>query len=298
LSIKENICLSDREKLKENKSIIHLTKQDKNGKTINKSLSKLYLNSKVDKDKNKNIHHSLYKNAQKIRIKRELYVKEFIKREFSYSPTISKINTQTSKEKPKDFINRLVNSKKIMDVKTKLNKSASTLEYSSEFKYKLMPIHNSFSRNKTGFSSKLKPITKEGNNDNSTNLLSTTDQNSLQSNRKYLNTSSHDKSLKDQLEKSYGERRSIEKFYKSSYTTKSIENINKFKLNNLKEIFEVIFTYCDNIDDIYDLDCSEIQENLKEKLIIPCCNKMKQRNLDFNFQNFYLISNEIIKNFV
>lgn len=290
--------MSDREKLKENKSILHLTKQDKNSKTINKSLSKLYLNSKMDKDKNKNIHHSLYKNAQKIRIKRELYVKEFIKREFSYSPTISKINTQTSKEKPKDFINRLVNSKKIMDFKTKLNRSASTLEHSSEFKYQLMPIHNSISRNKTGFSSKLKPITKEGNNDNSTNLLSTTDQNSLQSNRKYLNTSSHDKSLKDQLEKSYGERRSIEKFYKSSYTTKSMENINKFKLNNLKEIFEVIFTYCDNIDDIYDLDCSEIQENLKEKLIIPCCNKMKQRNLDFNFQNFYLISNEIIENFV
>jgi hypothetical protein len=290
--------LSEREKIRENKSILHLTKQDKNVKTINKSLSKLYLNSKVNKEKNKNIHDSLYKNAQKIRIKRELYVKEFIKREYSYSPSISKINTQTSKENSKDFINRLVNSKKIMDSKPKLNKSASTFEHSSELRYQLMPIHKSISRNKTGLTNKLKHISKEGNYDNSTNLLSTTDQHSLQSNRKYLNNSTHDKSLKDQLEKSYGERRSIEMFYKSNFTTKSSENINKFKLNNLKEIFEVVFTYCDNIDDIYDLDCSEIHENLKEKLIIPCCNKMKQRNLDFNFQNFYLISNEIIKNFV
>jgi len=290
--------LSEREKIRENKSILHLTKQDKNVKTINKSLSKLYLNSKVNKEKNKNIHDSLYKNAQKIRIKRELYVKEFIKREYSYSPSISKINTQTSKENSKDFINRLVNSKKIMDSKPKLNKSASTFEHSSELRYQLMPIHKSISRNKTGLTNKLKHISKEGNYDNSTNLLSITDQHSLQSNRKYLNNSTHDKSLKDQLEKSYGERRSIEMFYKSNFTTKSSENINKFKLNNLKEIFEVVFTYCDNIDDIYDLDCSEIHENLKEKLIIPCCNKMKQRNLDFNFQNFYLISNEIIKNFV
>ncbi len=290
--------MSEREKIRENKSILHLTKQDKNVKTINKSLSKLYLNSKVNKEKNKNIHDSLYKNAQKIRIKRELYVKEFIKREYSYSPSISKINTQTSKENSKDFINRLVNSKKIMDSKPKLNKSASTFEHSSELRYQLMPIHKSISRNKTGLTNKLKHISKEGNYDNSTNLLSTTDQHSLQSNRKYLNNSTHDKSLKDQLEKSYGERRSIEMFYKSNFTTKSSENINKFKLNNLKEIFEVVFTYCDNIDDIYDLDCSEIHENLKEKLIIPCCNKMKQRNLDFNFQNFYLISNEIIKNFV
>ncbi len=290
--------MSEREKIRENKSILHLTKQDKNVKTINKSLSKLYLNSKVNKEKNKNIHDSLYKNAQKIRIKRELYVKEFIKREYSYSPSISKINTQTSKENSKDFINRLVNSKKIMDSKPKLNKSASTFEHSSELRYQLMPIHKSISRNKTGLTNKLKHISKEGNYDNSTNLLSTTDQHSLQSNRKYLNNSTHDKSLKDQLEKSYGERRSIEMFYKSNFTMKSSENINKFKLNNLKEIFEVVFTYCDNIDDIYDLDCSEIHENLKEKLIIPCCNKMKQRNLDFNFQNFYLISNEIIKNFV
>ncbi len=290
--------MSEREKIRENKSILHLTKQDKNVKTINKSLSKLYLNSKVNKEKNKNIHDSLYKNAQKIRIKRELYVKEFIKREYSYSPSISKINTQTSKENSKDFINRLVNSKKIMDSKPKLNKSASTFEHSSELRYQLMPIHKSISRNKTGLTNKLKHISKEGNYDNSTNLLSITDQHSLQSNRKYLNNSTHDKSLKDQLEKSYGERRSIEMFYKSNFTMKSSENINKFKLNNLKEIFEVVFTYCDNIDDIYDLDCSEIHENLKEKLIIPCCNKMKQRNLDFNFQNFYLISNEIIKNFV
>lgn len=265
---------------------------------MKKSLSKLYLKSKDNKEKSKNIHETLYKNAKTSRINRELYVKEFIKREFSFSPKISIINSKTPRESSKEFINRLVYSNKIMNSKPKLNKSAMNLEHSSDLRFQLMPVHKSVSRNKAGFSSKLKLTNKDGNNDNSTNLLSTTDPYSSHSNRKYLNSSNHEKSLKDQLEKSYEKKRSIEKFYKSNFTLKSNENINKFKLNNLKEIFEVIFNNCDNIDDIYDLDCCEIQENLKNKLIIPCCNKMKERNLDFNFQNFYLISNEIIKNFV
>lgn len=298
LFFKEMKCLTERENIKENKSNLNLTKQDKKVKSISKSLSKLYLKSRVTKEKNKNIHDSLYNNAKAIRFKREMYVKEFTKKEFSYSPSISKMNIQTTKETSKEFINRLVNSKKINDHIRIFNKSALQLEHSSQLNSQMIHSIKNVSRNKICLNGKLNITNKEGYNDNSTNLLSTTDQYSLKSTRRYLNTSINDKSLKDQLEKSYRERNSIDKFYRSDFSTRSNENIKMFKLNNLKEIFEVIFTFCNNIDDIYDLDSSRINKNIKLKLIIPCCNRMKERNLEFNFQNFYLISNELMKNFV
>ena len=37
-----------------------------------------------------------------------------------------------------------------------------------------------------------------------------------------------------------------------------------------------------------------IQLSIKEKLVLPTCQIIKDRNLEFNFQNFYLIANEIM----
>ena len=80
----------------------------------------------------------------------------------------------------------------------------------------------------------------------------------------------------------------------SNCTNKILDNINKYKLNNLKEIFEIIYHNCSNIDDIQNIENYGINLKIKDKLILPTCHIMKERNLEFNFQNFFLISNEII----
>ena len=66
------------------------------------------------------------------------------------------------------------------------------------------------------------------------------------------------------------------------------QSISKFKHSNMKELFEKIVTG-------YDLNL--LPNHIKEKLLIPVCNNMNERNLEFNFQNFYMVADEILKNF-
>jgi len=71
-------------------------------------------------------------------------------------------------------------------------------------------------------------------------------------------------------------------------------NLDKFKLNNLKEIFEILYKNCYNNDEIMNVEEYGFSVNFEEKLIIPVLQKIKDENLEFNFQNFYLIANEIM----
>ncbi len=68
----------------------------------------------------------------------------------------------------------------------------------------------------------------------------------------------------------------------------------KFKLNNLKEVFEVIFSKCNSIQDIQNLGKYGISSRMKDNVILPTLHLIQERNLEFNFQNFYLAANEII----
>ena len=81
---------------------------------------------------------------------------------------------------------------------------------------------------------------------------------------------------------------------KLNLTNKTEQNLNKFKLNNLKEIFELINKNCSSIEEMDNLDNYGISNQTEQKLIIPTFEIMKKRNLQFNFQYFYLIANEIM----
>lgn len=81
---------------------------------------------------------------------------------------------------------------------------------------------------------------------------------------------------------------------KRSVNKKIKENVGKFKLNNLKEIFEVIFSKCNSVQDIQNLSQYGISENMKDNVILPTLHVIQERNLELNFQNFYLIANEIM----
>jgi hypothetical protein len=81
---------------------------------------------------------------------------------------------------------------------------------------------------------------------------------------------------------------------KKSINKKIKENFGKFKLNSLKEIFEVIYSKCNSVEDIQNLGKLGISDNMKDNVILPTLHVIQERSLEFNFQNFYLIANEII----
>lgn len=81
---------------------------------------------------------------------------------------------------------------------------------------------------------------------------------------------------------------------KKSLSKKIKENMGKYRLNNLKEVFEVIFSKCNSFRDIQNLEKFGISNNMKDNIILPSLHMIQQRKLEFNFQNFYVIANEII----
>lgn len=81
-------------------------------------------------------------------------------------------------------------------------------------------------------------------------------------------------------------RQRASKIFKEKFS----ENIDKFKLNNLKELFEVVNGSCEK-------SMEDVPEHIKDRLLMPTCQIIKNRDLEFNFQNFYLIASEILKNF-
>ena len=86
-------------------------------------------------------------------------------------------------------------------------------------------------------------------------------------------------------------KKETEQYYKQK-TNKGIEN---YKLNRLKEIYEILNKEKGKID-FDSLADKGIPMHIKEKVIIPTCLMINQKGLEFNFQNFYLISSEILNN--
>jgi hypothetical protein len=72
------------------------------------------------------------------------------------------------------------------------------------------------------------------------------------------------------------------------FLQKTNQSIDRFKTENLQIIFDKIYKN-ENLE--------EISPFLREKLIIPTCNILNTRNLDFNFDNFSVIASEILNNF-
>ena len=137
----------------------------------------------------------MHKNAQIQKQKKELYIAEALKESCTFSPKIIKYERNPRKENMTEFINRLVNSKKIKTYKPqKFRRNYSDLEGTSSEFLRNSTIHSFFNtaQNNDNLSKKLietKNLTKEYNTEKSTYIISNEDQISKHSSRKYLNSS-------------------------------------------------------------------------------------------------------------
>jgi hypothetical protein len=105
-----------------------------------------------------------------------------------------------------------------------------------------------------------------------------------------------EKKYEDEIYKTLNQLSVKNSCLKESFNKKLNENVQKFKLENLKQIFEVIFGKCNSLKDVQNLGNFGISDNMKDNVILPTLHIIQNKKLDFNFQNFYLISSEIINN--
>ena len=69
--------------------------------------------------------------------------------------------------------------------------------------------------------------------------------------------------------------------------------LNNYKLKNLKDIYEKL-EKCENNEECLKMENCDIENELKNKLVYPVLNILKVRNMEFNFQNFYIVCNELL----
>ena len=250
------------------------------------------------KDSNKKENDLTIYESCKLREKTKKHHYDHIKSsEFSFKPTLTEgskriISKSLNKFEDKEsFYNRLTNSKRIHNLNLsieKLNKSSTNYISSNTHSQK-----NNLKRS-SSFKS-FTTITK--------NKITGDDQTEIKSLNNILTSGNFEKDESGRIREFKKHKELIEKNNNQKFKEKKmfencahkiIDNINKFKLNNLKEIFEIIYNNCSNIDDIQNIENYGINLKIKDKLILPTVYTMKERNLEFNFQNFFLTSNEVI----
>ena len=265
----------DRDILKRCKEKLNLFISDDSYK-VKKNISKSFLNSRFLKNKSKNVFHYLYKNAEIQRLNKQLYIAEALKSREEFSPVLGKKYKHNDRIKFFDYL-----------VKSKRNVSNT-----DEIKSKSTPdIMHHIQRLKPIFSELVQTALINGSSaEKSTFILSNEDlMSKINSRRKYL---INYEIFKEKFEKSTEKEGNL---LNNEISIIKKENIHKFKFKLLREIFEVIRNKYENLDEIKE---SEISDNLKNKLIIPCCCLMKKRNLDFNFPNFYVTAKDVMNLYI
>lgn len=285
---------------KENKAKIGVP--DLNFKTLSPKISspnsKFKKNQNMKYDSNQNIYHRLYNSKEKAIKYKEEHSKFVMKKICPFVPKISEkskqINTDKNLEQnPEQVFKRL----SFINIIPGQRKSRASNSFDACKSINMLISPKSDSNNS---SSPYKRSSSLGLGRNS--QISKLDFSSPSGQSRVSLTGSLDRN-RTRIRESREERKlysSIENLnlkqddFRQDYTQKFRHSLGKFKLNNFKEIFEVIYTNCRSIEDFQNMEKFGISTNTKEKLVLPACHIIKERNLEFNFQNFYLIATEIM----
>ena len=247
-------------------------------KTI-KNKEKLSLNSSINSseknnnnNKNIKIFHTLENkkneflnrlyNKQKIsKIKQKKLINEYFSEYYPFTPKISngsKILTSQRNESSEQFYKRLSSSKKI------LNKNNNKISKSNK-NLKIKNINL-----KSNSNSKEKPYLKESN--------------------KIIIKS--EKNIENEIKEIEKNNEIKQKIYKNKVNS----NIENFKLNEIKLIYNILCKD-ENKLNFQALNENNIPKHIIERVIKPTCLMINNKNLEFNFQNFYLICKEFLDKF-
>lgn len=237
------------------------------------------------------------KSSSKLTIQKEIEMNRIYKAIYPFKPEISQssraIILKKGKENKDSLFKRLSESKRAHSVRNALN----NLHSLSNSQHNLN--NNSTSNRNTSTHSKKKLIIIKQENKgvkiepNCETAITTNPQSTSFTERKKKSTEA-----KQEIEiiQSMKEIESKENNTKKHYKNQYINNLEKFKLNQLKEIYEILTNNGEDID-LEALTTNGIPHHIKEKVIIPTCYMINNKNLEFNFQNFYLIASEILARF-
>ena len=188
--------------------------------------------------------------------------------EFTFKPKLNEMSkkiTSKRKENKKEFLNRI-----------------STTKYLTDTNILMRKLQN---KNRNSKIEKIK--------------YNTTNKSSRMNTNNYINPKSNRLIENQQNEIIMNKINEIEKRKKISdniYLKNSYQEIEKFKYNNLKNCFDILIS--DNEINYNSLTEKGITETLKNKVIIPACTMINEKNLDFNFHNFYIICKDILDNYL
>lgn len=271
-----------------NKKIIPFKKNNNQKKNNDSMIVYKFKSDKYNNKKNRNI----YENSKELKRAKEEHYQHIISSEYSFRPILTEASREyisrslNKHESREEFLNRLTNSKKMKNLSLNLKKRKFSIDIKSNQTKSKNCTRRSFSSksyNVNRFTTTEETETKSYNN---VHTVVTNDKDDSNRIREVKQSKELIENIKHQQYK--------EKILLNNCTEKILSNINSFKLNNLKEVFEIIYNNCSNIDEIQNIENYGISSKIKDKLILPTCHIMKERNLEFNFQNFFLISNEII----
>lgn len=258
-------------------------------------------------------YERLYRSNEDLENKKQEALMRLMKNECSFQPKLSKETKKiiTRIRKPEDknaFIDRLMNSKKMNSLapKNKLITISKSLELSRS-RSKSQSSKNIFANNlkvtspnplsqaKSTRNEKSNSISKtipnltsiEFQSNSPKYLLTTTNDTQRNEDKKRIRELKSEKTLFGNLHKMKQEKKKTNKIFQEKFN----ENISKFMLNNLKELYEAFIKNGNNFD------IEGVPTHIRDRLLMPTYTIIKNRGLEFNFQNFFTIANEIFSNF-
>ena len=207
---------------------------------------------------NNDLHNKLYLSYRDVETKRLNEQENFFKENYPFEPEISK------------------ESRKLMK-----HRNESPNQFYTRLTYTKTPLKNIV--NKSNKSSTPK---------------STLPNKLLKSSPGYLNKNKiKEVQAEKQLSKNIQQMQTDKKKGIKVYQQNANSNLEKYKLNQIKEMYNLLCKDGNiyiNFDNLYK---ENVPSHIIEKVVKPTCNIINERNLEFNFQNFYVIARELLNKF-
>ena len=286
----KNNLLKDYQKqiiTNKNKSQTNRSTVENDNNSFNKRNERTLIKGKISKSAKKlreynleykiNYFEKLHNDKKKYEKKQNEKTEEYYNKNYTFEPKISKgskILMSNRNESQEQFYNRLSSTKKISTLKNYVNNIYKNPQIENN-NYINNDNNNRLKTSHTNITEKLNNnLTLScGYLDKKNNIQLKTEQNMI-------------KNLED-IEK---EKKFKEDFFKNKINS----NIENYKLNEIKNIYDILNENEINFNILFQ---KGIPKHIINKVIKPTCYMINDKQLEFNFQNFYLISKELLDKF-